>query len=158
MATDILEQDIRNKENNRLKSKMKRNTAGVLAGILLGTAFLGGCSNPVSIHSGKTSFQSRKRKLQSGDARVILMNYQKEYSNLYGIDMWEHDYGQEQSLEDYIKDLTLAQMAQVYTLDVIASEKGVILSEDEQKKVARSSQDLSGRVWRIRSGIISDIK
>ena len=31
-----------------MKSKMKRNTAGVLAGILLGTAFLGGCSNPVS--------------------------------------------------------------------------------------------------------------
>ena len=133
-ATDILGQDIRNKENNRLKSKMKRNTAGVLAGILLGTAFLGGCSNPVSTILEKPVFKVGK------DARVILMNYQKEYSNLYGIDMWEHDYGQEQSLEDYIKDLTLAQMAQVYTLDVIASEKGVTLSEDEQKKVAEAAR------------------
>ena len=71
---------------------------------------------------------------------MILMNYQKEYSNLYGIDMWEHDYGQEQSLEDYIKDLTLAQMAQVYTLDIIASEKEVTLSEEEQKKVTEAAK------------------
>ena len=139
-ATDILEQDIRNKENNRLKSKMKRNTAGVLAGILLGTAFLGGCSNPVSTILEKPVFKVGKEICSREDARAILMNYQKEYSNLYGIDMWEHDYGQEQSLEDYIKDLTLAQMAQVYTLDVIASEKGVTLSEDEQKKVAEAAK------------------
>lgn len=139
-ATDILEQDIRNKENNRLKSKMKRNTAGVLAGILLGTAFLGGCSNPVSTILEKPVFKVGKESCSREDARAILMNYQKEYSNLYGIDMWEHDYGQEQSLEDYIKDLTLAQMAQVYTLDVIASEKGVTLSEDEQKKVAEAAR------------------
>ena len=31
-------------------------------------------------------------------------------------------------------------MAQVYTLDVIASEKGVTLSEDEQKKVAEAAR------------------
>lgn len=54
--------------------------------------------------------------------------------------MWEHDYGQEQSLEDYIKDLTLAQMAQVYTLDIIASEKEVTLSEEEQKKVTEAAK------------------
>ena len=123
-----------------MKSKMKRNTAGVLAGILLGTAFLGGCSNPVSTILEKPVFKVGKESCSREDARAILMNYQKEYSNLYGIDMWEHDYGQEQSLEDYIKDLTLAQMAQVYTLDVIASEKGVTLSEDEQKKVAEAAR------------------
>ena len=65
-ATDILEQDIRNKENNRLKSKMKRNTAGVLAGILLGTAFLGGCSNPVSTILEKPVFKVGKESSQSG--------------------------------------------------------------------------------------------
>lgn len=71
----------------------------------------------------KPVFKVGSESCSKDDAKVILMNYQKEYSNLYGIDMWEHDYGQEQSLEDYIKDLTLAQMAQVYTLDIIASEK-----------------------------------
>ena len=123
-----------------MKSKMKRNTAGVLAGILLGTAFLGGCSNPVSTILEKPVFKVGKESCSREDARAILMNYQKEYSNLYGIDMWEHDYGQQQSLEAYIKDLTSAQMAQVYTLDVIASEKGVTLYEDEQKKVAEAAR------------------
>ena len=43
--------------------------------------------------------------------------------------------------EDYIKDLTLAQMAGVYTLDVIASEKGVTLSEGmNRKKVAEAAR------------------
>lgn len=43
-----------------MKSKMKRNTAGVLAGILLGTAFLGGCSNPVSTILEKPVFKVGK--------------------------------------------------------------------------------------------------
>ena len=69
-----------------MKSKMKRNTAGVLAGILLGTAFLGGCSNPVSTILEKPVFKVGKESCSREDARAILMNYQKEYSNLYGID------------------------------------------------------------------------
>ena len=101
---------------------------------------LGACENPMEAVVAKPGFKVGSESCSKNDAKVILMNYQKEYSNLYGIDMWEHDYGQEQSLEDYIKDLTLAQMAQVYTLDIIASEKEVTLSEEEQKKVAEAAK------------------
>lgn len=112
----------------------------MLAALLTCTTMLGACVNPFSTVLAKPVFKVGQESCSQKDAKVILMNYQKEYSNLYGIDMWQHDYGQEQSLEEYIKDLTLAQMAQVYTLDVIASEKGVDLSEDEQKKVAEAAK------------------
>ena len=55
-----------------MKSKMKRNTAGVLAGILLGTAFLGGCSNPVSTILEKPVFKVGKESCSREDARAIL--------------------------------------------------------------------------------------
>ena len=123
-----------------MKNRMMRKKAGVFALVFACSAFLGACSNPLDAVISKPVFKVGKESCRQEDAKVILMNYQKEYSNLYGIDMWEHDYGQEQSLEEYIKDLTLAQMAQVYTLDVIASEKGVTLSEDEQKKVSEAAK------------------
>ena len=64
---------------------------------------LGACENPMEAVVAKPVFKVGSESCSKNDAKVILMNYQKEYSNLYGIDMWEHDYGQEQSLEDYIK-------------------------------------------------------
>lgn len=123
-----------------MKSRNMRKKVGALAVVLACSTFLGACSNPLDAVISKPVFKVGSESCSQEDAKVILMNYQKEYSNLYGIDMWEHDYGQEQSLEEYIKDLTLAQMAQVYTLDVIASEKEVTLSEDEQKKVSEAAK------------------
>ena len=123
-----------------MKSRNMRKKAGALAVVLACSAMLGACGNPLEAVIAKPVFKVGSESCSKDDAKVILMNYQKEYSNLYGIDMWEHDYGQEQSLEDYIKDLTLAQMAQVYTLDIIASEKEVTLSEEEQKKVTEAAK------------------
>lgn len=123
-----------------MKSRNMRKKAGALAVVLACSAMLGACGNPLEAVIAKPVFKVGSESCSKDDAKVILMNYQKEYSNLYGIDMWKHDYGQEQSLEDYIKDLTLAQMAQVYTLDIIASEKEVTLSEEEQKKVTEAAK------------------
>ena len=116
-----------------MKSRNMRKKAGALAVVLACSAMLGACENLMEAVVAKPVFKVGSESCSKDDAKVILMNYQKEYSNLYGIDMWEHDYGQEQSLEDYIKDLTLAQMAQVYTLDII-------VSEEEQKKVTEAAK------------------
>lgn len=104
--------------------------------------FMAGC-NPLDSLGVSSSyvFQIGKGKCSQKEAKMILLNYQKEYGNIYGIDMWAHDYGEEQSLEDYVKDLTLAQLAQVYTLDVIAGEQEVTLSEKEQELVSKAADE-----------------
>ena len=116
-----------------MKSRNMRKKTGALAVVLACSAMLGACGNPLEAVIAKPVFKVGSESCSKDDAKVILMNYQKEYSNLYGIDMWEHDYGQEQSLEDYIKDLTLAQTAHVDTVVVITSNSSTLSYEINQK-------------------------
>lgn len=127
------------------KKKTAHARRGALCGriaavsVCLSVLALTACGGKVSTVIEQPVFKVGSMRCGTAEARVILMNYQKEYSNLYGIDMWAHDYGDGQSLEEYIKDLTLAQMAQVYTLDVIAKEQEVSLTEEEQSKAAEAA-------------------
>lgn len=119
----------------------KKITAITLA-VAGAAVFATGCNPLDSLNaSSNYVFQIGKGKCSPKDAKMILLNYQKEYGNIYGIDMWAHDYGEGQSLEDYVKDLTLAQLAQVYTLDVIAEEQEVTLSENEQELVSQAADE-----------------
>lgn len=133
--------------SGRLKScKRVLNSKIRIAAVTLsafGVAVLTAGCNPLDSLGVSSSyvFQIGKGKCSQEEAKVILLNYQKEYGNIYGIDMWEHDYGEGQSLEDYVKDLTLAQLAQVYTLDVIAEEQEVTLSEKEQELVSQAADE-----------------
>ncbi len=114
----------------------------LLVCVIVGMAGCGPLEKIKSIRIGASSvFQVGKETCSPKEAKIILLNYQKEYGEFYGIDMWAHDYGEGQSLEDYIKDLTLAQLAQVYTLDVIAGEQEVTLSEEEQELVSQAAEE-----------------
>ena len=76
---------------------------------------------------------------------MILLNYQKEYANLYGIDMWAEDNETAAELEAYIKDLTVSQLAEVYTLNIIGAEQEITLSEEEKEEAAAAAaQYLAG--------------
>ncbi len=133
--------------SGRLKScKRVLNSKIRIAAVTLsafGVAVLTAGCNPLDSLGVSSSyvFQIGKGKCSQEEAKVILLNYQKEYGNIYGIDMWAHDYGEGQSLEDYVKDLTLAQLAQVYTLDVIAEEQEVTLNEKEQELVSQAADE-----------------
>ena len=107
------------------------------------TAFLSGCGsikNKLGMGADYV-FQVSDEKCEPKEAKVILLNYQKEYGNTYGMDMWAHDYGENVSLEQYVKDLTLSQLAEVYTLDAIAEEREVTLSEEEQAKAGQAAEE-----------------
>lgn len=128
----------------KIQKKYKRQIAGAaLAGMLAGMAALAsGCNVPVlSALGGNYVFQVGKEKCPAKDAKVILMNYQKDYSSLYGIDMWSGEYEDGNSLEDYVKDLTVSQLAQVYTLDIIAGEQELVLSEEETAETEAAAKE-----------------
>lgn len=122
-----------------------RGWASAALSVLLvgGMLFTAGCSSDdIPIVSSITHthvFSVGGEKCTVEEAKIILLQYQKEYSSLYGIDLWEHDYGEEESLEQYVKDLTISQLAEVYTLDVIASEQGIELSDNEKEQAAAAA-------------------
>ena len=121
----------------------KRMTGTALAVLLAGTAVLAsGCRAPVfSALGGKYVFKVGSEKCPEKDAKVILLNYQKEYSSFYGIDMWSGAYEDADSLEAYVKELTVSQLAEVYTLDVIADEQELILSEEETAQTEEAAAE-----------------
>lgn len=142
----------RSNRRNRIKARNQRNGGrkNAVHGVRITAAFLltasavcfaGGCGVLDKFEIGKNYvFKVGRERCEPEDAKMILLNYQKEYGNLYGIDMLSHDCGENESLEGYIKDLTLSQLAEVYTLDVIAGEKDVTLSEEEEKRVNQAAE------------------
>ena len=46
------------------------------------------------------------------EAKVYLVNYQNIYGTAYGLDLWQHDFG-DSSLENYVKNITMQELAQV---------------------------------------------
>ena len=68
------------------------------------------------------------------EAKVYLVNYQNIYGTAYGLDLWQHDFG-DSSLENYVKNITMRELAQVVCLDQLAKEKEMELSEEEKEKL-----------------------
>ena len=75
------------------------------------------------------------------EAKVYLVNYQNIYRTAYGLDLWQHDFG-DSSLENYVKNITMQELAQVVCLDQLAKEKEMELSEEEKEKTARQRSTL----------------
>ncbi len=125
------------------RKQTRRFAIGVLTPLMTGALLLtAGCSSKAPIVSSiKKSyvFSVGGEKCTAEEAKILLLQYQKEYASLYGIDLWEHDYGEEESLEEYVKDVTLSRLAEVYTLDVIASEQEVELADDEKEQAAAAA-------------------
>lgn len=74
------------------------------------------------------------------EAKVYLANYQNLYGTAYTVDLWEHDFG-DNSLADYVKDVTLEELTRVYCMDLLAESEGMTLSESEQQKVADAAEE-----------------
>ncbi len=74
------------------------------------------------------------------EAKIILLQYQKEYVSLYGIDLWSTAEEQTERLEQYVKDLTVSELAEVYSLDLIAAQEEIVLTSVEQSSCATAAK------------------
>lgn len=78
------------------------------------------------------------------EARLYLCNYQNLYGKAYGIDLWEYDYSkldEGETLEDYVKDVTLSELVNVMCMEQLAKQQGLSLTEGELDKVADAAQE-----------------
>lgn len=78
------------------------------------------------------------------EAKMYLCNYQNLYGNEFGIDLWNHDFGEhvpEVSLDEYVKDVTLAQLANIMCMNMLAEDRELVLSEKEYKKIDAAAEE-----------------
>ena len=74
------------------------------------------------------------------EARVYLTPYQNIYGTAYGVDLWKHDFGDD-SLVKYIKAVTMEELTQVVSMDLLAQSREVALSEDELSAISEAAAE-----------------
>ncbi len=71
---------------------------------------------------------------------IYLTNIQKTYENVYGEEIWNvEDDGM--TLEESVKNIALAQLAQVKTMYLLAQDRGITLSAIEEDKASRAASE-----------------
>ena len=124
----------------------KKGFSLFFAGTLFLMMLLAGCqvgsknivvSGPMS---GRNVFQMNGTSCGLKEAKVYLANYQNIYGTAYGMDLWQHDFGDD-SLVGYVKDVTMQELTRVYCMNLLAESREMTLSEEEQQKVADAAKE-----------------
>lgn len=69
---------------------------------------------------------------------VYLTNIQNQYESVYGEEIWNTDL-EGVTLEDNVKDIALAQIAQIKTMNLMAEKYEVELTKEEQEQVKNAA-------------------
>lgn len=128
-----------------MKKVLWKKIAVVISLTLLTCLSAGGCriGNTEIVFSSELSnnevFSIDGEVCSLKEARVFLVNYQNLYGTAYGLDLWSHDFGDE-TLEQYIKDVTISQLAQIVSMQLLAKEQGIALSDEEMDAVKEAAK------------------
>ncbi|MGN0432053.1 MAG: peptidylprolyl isomerase [Lachnospiraceae bacterium] len=74
---------------------------------------------------------------------VYLTNTQNQYEDVYGEEIWQTNLDGV-TLEENVKEMVLARIAQIKTLNLLAEEKQVVLDENELEKVRCAAEEYYG--------------
>ena len=88
----------------------------------------------------KHLFQIGEMTCSVKEAKVYLANYQNIYGEAYTLDLWQHDFGDD-SLETYIKTITLNELVNMVCMKQLADQEGLILSEEEETKIKEAAKE-----------------
>lgn len=121
-----------------------KNIRGILAVCLLFCVLLTGCQigdksivvlKPLS---NRYVFQIGEVSCGVKEAKLYLANYQNIYGEAYTLDLWEHDFGDE-SLEAYIKAITMNKLVTVACMIQLAQQQGVALTEEDEANILEAA-------------------
>ena len=85
-------------------------------------------------------FRLEGHPCMKNEIMVYLANSENQYSEVFGNKIWAVPVG-EGTLEDSYKDNILARIAQIKTMNLLAAEREVELSEDEEAKVNAAARE-----------------
>lgn len=126
-----------------MRKDMKRRLIAILVMIAVG---LCGCASDDNQEEEKKGLESNEvfsiqdEVCTLPEARVVLTNYQNMYATMYGIDLWDHEF-EDDELETYVKDLTISRLAQIITMDFLAESNGILLTEEEKAATKDAAEE-----------------
>ena len=129
-----------------MRKTIRRGAAALLAAIVL-TGSLSGCSVLKNTRvvlttglSGDQLFKIGKSVCSLPEAMIYVMDYKQQYENAYGVEMWQHDFGG-MTLEEYVKDTIVAQLASIKAVTLLAKENNVTLDDAEKQKISQAADE-----------------
>ena len=129
-----------------MRKTIRRGAAALLAAIVL-TGSLSGCSVLKNTRvvlttglSGDQLFKIGKSVCSLPEAMIYVMDYKQQYENAYGVEMWQHDFGG-MTLEEYVKDTIIAQLASIKAVTLLAKENNVTLDDAEKQKISQAADE-----------------
>lgn len=131
----------------KLKYMKKRAAACCLSALLLAGSVTG-CGNDTQVVfttglSGNQLFKIGASACTTPEIMIYLTTFYNQYAQAYGEEMWHYDFGGV-SLEEHVKDVVLSKMAQIKIMNLMAEERGITLSEQEEKKVLEAAASYYG--------------
>lgn len=84
-------------------------------------------------------FRIENKSCTFSEIMVFLTNIQNRYESVFGKEIWETA-SEGVTLENDVKETALAQLAQMKTMNLLAEQKGVALSEEEKGKAQEAAQ------------------
>lgn len=123
---------------NKMKYVVRRIVVGALFCVFI---MMTGCGNDenkkVVLTTGfekNEVFRIEDSSCMLPEIMVYLTNTQNQYEQVYGEQIWETGVG-DVTLEENVKDIVLAKMARIKTLNLMAKENDVTLNDAEMNKV-----------------------
>lgn len=122
------------------KKIIKVTALGLFISMIISGCKMGNTQVVVSSgFNGDEVFQINDEICTLSEARVFLTNYQNIYATMYGVNLWRHQFSNDE-LEQYVKDITISQLAQIIAMDFLAEKKDVALTEEEKSKVKEAAE------------------
>ncbi len=134
---------------NKKKTKFagKCGLIFLMGALCFSALFFAGCGSSSSgSRSSGSVFTVGKENCSKEDVKVIILQYQKNYSSLYGMDFWSSGQVDRNALEEYIKNSAVSQLARVYSLDTAGEGLGISLTEEEKQLASLAASEYSDSI------------
>lgn len=121
-----------------------RRVRGLVAAMALCAVFFSGCSSARIVFTtgfGEDEvFRIDRAVCTLPELMVYLTNTQNQYESVYGPDIWKVSLDGV-TLEENVKEMVLAKIAQIKTMYLLAGEKGVELTDGEQALIQQAAEE-----------------
>lgn len=132
------------KEKRNGVVRIHKRLPGLLLAVLLCISALSGCVQDGTKVVFTTGFEKDEifrignETCTVAEVMVYLTNIQNQYESVYGPEVWQVSL-EDVTLEENVKEIVLAKIAQIKTMYLLALDREVELTEAEEKKVIQAA-------------------